>query len=102
MIAIAEIVKTRRHGVPFRIMTKGLLGDENVADSITKDNLFDKVTVSLASADPLQYLEIMKPLSIGQGQNNTITPSLSTVCTFIETLSKAGIEVECSVVDRGD
>lgn len=102
MIAIVEMVKSRRHGVPFRIMTNGLLGNDDVADAITKDRLFDRVTVSLASADPLQYLDIMKPLSIGQRQENTFTPSLSTVCTFIETLAKAGIEVECSVVDRGD
>lgn len=98
LMQIARIVKCSRHGVPLRIMTNGLF-DKDVAEAISRDSLFNKVTVHLASADPIQYHDIMKPVVANSGRGVT---SLSLVCTFIETLTQAGMEVECSVVDCGD
>ena len=49
-----------------------------------------KATVALATADPGQYTELMRP----EGGDH------STVCGFIASLAEAGVEVEATAVER--
>lgn len=88
--ATVEEVRARRHGVPFRVSTNGLF-PAAAAAALAELNVA-KVTVALASADPKQYDELMRP-SPGSGGH-------AAVCGFVVNLVEAGVEVECTAVKR--
>jgi TatD family-associated radical SAM protein len=83
-----EQVHEVRHGVPFRVSTNGLF-PASVAVALA-DAGISKATVALATADPGQYTELMRP----EGGDH------STVCGFIASLAEAGVEVEATAVER--
>jgi MoaA/NifB/PqqE/SkfB family radical SAM enzyme len=83
-----EHVHEVRHGVPFRVSTNGLF-PPSVAVALA-DAGISKATVALATADPGQYTELMRP----EGGDH------STVCGFIASLAEAGVEVEATAVER--
>lgn len=83
-----EQVHESRHGVPFRVSTNGLFPPS--AAVALADAGISNATVALATADPTQYAELMRPES---GDH-------ATVCGFIASLAEAGVEVEATVVER--
>ena len=66
---------------------RAVLGDKA---SALADAGISKATVALATADPGQYTELMRP----EGGDH------STVCGFIASLAEAGVEVEATAVER--
>ena len=103
LLEIVRQVKARRNGVPFRINTNGLVGQE-VAESIVGSGLLhkheedtrretgiDKISVFLPASDPKSFAEVVRPKE-GRGFGD--------VCGFITTLAEAGATVECTTVGR--
>ena len=82
-----EMVKTKRHGVPFRLVTNGLF-KPSVVDELKAAGL-NKASVALVSSDPKQYEQLMRPTG-GFGHSD--------VCQFVLALAEAGIETECTMV----
>jgi len=106
-------VRTRRHGVPFRVMTSGLFSPD-VAAALAEAGV-NTATVDLVAQDPSAYAAVMRrhrhsppnPLSNG-GIGGVYTSSANmiredghgVVCAFIATLAERGVEVECTVVNE--
>ena len=88
-------IKDARHGASIRIKTNGLIPNTEVSSVVMKLKKvgIDKMSISLMSENPKQYQAIMKP------QNNT---TFSDVCAFIMTCAEAGLDVECTAVERPD
>ena len=97
-----SLVKERRHGVPFRVVTNGLF-DATDAEALSKAGVH-AVTVSLLASDPVTYAKIAKPMFIGSGGADLGTSlsgpkAFSTVCGFISTLAESGTSVECTAIE---
>jgi len=82
-----RLVQESRHGVPFRVLTNGLLAPEAAAR--LAEGGVGRASVALMSANPAQYASLMRPLG-GRGHVD--------VCQFVVALAEAGVEVECTAV----
>ena len=91
MLETVRLVKERRHGVKFRLISNGLVDEDPVAvaEALHAGGV-RSASIALMTANPQQYAELMRPLN----------PALShsTVCNFIVALSEAGVETEATVV----
>jgi TatD family-associated radical SAM protein len=89
LIETVKLVKERRHGVPFRVVTNGLCSTEAAIE--LKGAGVESATVALMASNPTQYAQLMSPSG---------PFSFSDVCAFIVALSEAGISTECTAVKR--
>mmetsp|Transcript_15879 Transcript_15879/g.23913 ORF Transcript_15879/g.23913 Transcript_15879/m.23913 type:complete len:218 (+) Transcript_15879:71-724(+) len=91
----ATMIKDKRHGVPLRIKTNGLVSSSDASDLALRlrDSGIDKMCISLNSDNPKQHQEIMKP---------TTDAKFGDVCSFVIACVEAGLEVECTAVERPD
>jgi MoaA/NifB/PqqE/SkfB family radical SAM enzyme len=87
---VVEKVRQKRHGVVMRVNTNGLF-DVDIAERVSKLRL-DKYTVSLASANPEQWREMVQPRC-------EINNNLGTWCAFVDTLTSNGARVEVTTVE---
>mmetsp|Transcript_39342 Transcript_39342/g.77548 ORF Transcript_39342/g.77548 Transcript_39342/m.77548 type:complete len:225 (+) Transcript_39342:3-677(+) len=87
LLKTVELVKERRHGVPFRLVTNGLCPPE-VAGMLFSAGV-KSASVALMAANPVQYAKLMDP---------TTPYGHADVCAFIVALSEAGISTECTAV----
>jgi pyruvate-formate lyase-activating enzyme len=87
LLDVVNIVKERRHGVPFRLVSNGLCCPES-ATALFEAGV-ESASIALMSANPAEYEKIMSP-----------SPKFShaDVCNFIVALSEAGIVTECTAV----
>jgi TatD DNase family protein len=90
----AAMIKDSHHGAPLRVKTNGLIAAKQGARvaSRLKDSGIDKVSIALLSANPEHYKAIMQPKE----------GSFSDVCSFVIACAEAGIDVECTAVERPD
>jgi len=86
-----RLVRERRHGVPFRVVTNGLLKPE-VAGRLKAGGV-GAVSVALMTQNPVQYAGLMLKLSGGES-----VMGHADVCQFVAACSEAGLETECTVV----
>mmetsp|Transcript_26666 Transcript_26666/g.50687 ORF Transcript_26666/g.50687 Transcript_26666/m.50687 type:complete len:212 (-) Transcript_26666:251-886(-) len=89
----ARLIKAKRHGVGLRVTTCGLVAPQesySVAQTLW-DCGVKHASVSLNTADPKQYMQMMQPTN-GLGH--------SEVCTFITLLAEVGVKVTCTAVER--
>ena len=87
------MVRESRHGVPFRIHSNGL-HEPGVAAALASAGV-DRVTVSLATADPKQFEALTRPAA-GSGAH------FGTLCGFISALAEEGVDVEAVTVAAPD
>jgi len=88
-----DIVRQSRHGVPFRVSTNGLF-PASAAAALAAAGV-NRATVSLATADPKQYDELMRPDSSVGGAEGGAGGHHAAVCGFICNLVEAGVEAGC-------
>jgi TatD family-associated radical SAM protein len=88
----AQLIKERRHGVPLRVKTLGLVSMDKATDvaSELKDSGIDLISIGLHANNPPQYKSIVHPLG---------KEGFSEVCSFIIACVEAGLEVECQAVE---
>lgn len=95
----------RRNGVAFRLNTMGLC-DQSVLDKLLsssamctndedrrRETIISTVSVFLPANDPRTYDELIQP---------QCDRGFADVCGFIAQLAEAGVNVECTAVDRPD
>jgi molybdenum cofactor biosynthesis enzyme MoaA len=80
-------VHEKRHGVPFRVITNGLL-PPGVATALRSGGV-KKASVAIMSNNPNQYAQMMQP---SDGRTH------ADVCSFVAALVAAGVETECTAV----
>ena len=73
-----------------RLTTNGLVTDPTVPQAL-KDRGLTSVSVGLHTNDPDLYQQLLQP---------TVPDAHATVCRFVERSIQAGLEVECTAVDR--
>jgi len=88
LLETVRLVKESNHGVPFRVVTNGLVGPE-VAEAL-KGGGVKQVTVALAAHTPPLYEKLMAPQD-GRGFGD--------VCAFVDACAQAGLLVECTAVE---
>ena len=95
-------VRTRRHGVPFRVSTNGLFPASTAAALAELDVA---VTVALQTADPAQYDALMRPApDVAEGSvpppwsDGNVGARHAAVCAFVVSCVEAGVRVECTAV----
>eukprot|EP00238_Polyblepharides_amylifera_P013280 CAMPEP_0196580170 /NCGR_PEP_ID=MMETSP1081-20130531/27560_1 /TAXON_ID=36882 /ORGANISM="Pyramimonas amylifera, Strain CCMP720" /LENGTH=173 /DNA_ID=CAMNT_0041899971 /DNA_START=249 /DNA_END=770 /DNA_ORIENTATION=- len=89
----ARLIKAKRHGVPLRVTTNGLVAatdSARVAQTLKLAGV-KQASVALTTASPKQYMDLMQPLD-GLGH--------AEVCGFIAMLAEEGVQVTCTAVDR--
>lgn len=86
--------------IPMRLNTNGLVPKSEVVDTVRqlKDAGLSGVTVALATADPQQYIELMKPEPIRLSPVFSIPLGHAEVCSFVSVCAAAGLKVECTAV----
>jgi len=109
LLETVKIVKEQRNAIRFRINTNGLYGSDATSCVVSKlihsgvvvtndqdqrrDSRIDCISVALMCDNPKAYDDIMKP-QIKGGK------AFGDVCNFICQLAEAGVNVECTAVDR--
>ena len=89
LLATVQAVRERRHGVPFRVITNGLVPDPvSTAEALYSAGV-KRASVSLMTSNPKQYKELMRP-SGDLGHRD--------VLNFIVALCEAGVQTECTAV----
>jgi TatD family-associated radical SAM protein len=88
----ASLIKEKRHGVPLRVKTNGLISSSHVYNVTRnlKQAGIDTITVHLACDSPTQYIQIMQPQ---EGR------SFNDVCAFICAAVETELQVTCTAVD---
>jgi TatD family-associated radical SAM protein len=88
----AVLIKMKRHGVPLRLKTNGLVTSSTCPQIVSglRQAGFSQLTVHLAADNPKQYMELMKP---------TMDLNFGDVCSFILAAVEAELEVTCTAVD---
>eukprot|EP00240_Pyramimonas_obovata_P007017 CAMPEP_0118924704 /NCGR_PEP_ID=MMETSP1169-20130426/2719_1 /TAXON_ID=36882 /ORGANISM="Pyramimonas obovata, Strain CCMP722" /LENGTH=173 /DNA_ID=CAMNT_0006865835 /DNA_START=191 /DNA_END=712 /DNA_ORIENTATION=+ len=89
----AQLIKAKRHGVGLRINSNGLVPATEcgrIAAELMSCGI-KKASVSLTTADPKQYMQLMQP-------TNGCTHS--DVCTFVTLLAESGLQVTCTAVEH--
>lgn len=93
MLETIALVRERRHGVPFRLVTNGLCSNPiNMAQQLREVGL-KRASVALMTANPKQYDEIMQPTC----EDGPVLSHSDVVATILA-LSEAGIETEVTAV----
>ena len=92
------IATTYADVLPIRLNTNGLIPHT----SAKTDELYEwgirTVSVLLPTADPHQYVEMMKPIGNDHDNDN----HLETVCQFIRNAIQSGLDTEVTAIDRPD
>lgn len=94
--AATALIKERRHGVPVRLKTNGLVPSDahsnQQAAAMLAEAGVGKATVLLPCADPASFDKAMAPTS----------PELNfgSVCDFISELVQHGVAVECTTIKK--
>ena len=88
----ARLVKEKRHGVPLRLKTNGLvaLNESFRVAAGLKESGVDQISIGLQADNPVLYKKLMHP------QENM---GFSEVCNFVIACVEAGLEVECKAVE---
>jgi TatD family-associated radical SAM protein len=94
LIESAKLIKDKRHGVPLRVKTNGLIHSSkcNIVASALYEAGIDQISICLISDNPTQYAKIMQP----------IDGTFSDVCSFTIACVEAGIITNCSAIERPD
>jgi hypothetical protein len=106
VLETVRLVAEKRNGLSFRLNTLGLCDDCDIelllkSEVVERADMGDRrretriscVSVFLPAASPAKYDELLAP-SDGRGFRD--------VCGFVARLSEAGVNVECTAVDRPD
>jgi hypothetical protein len=92
----AKLIKAKRHGVPLRIKTSGLIDDDQVRATAAQDLAsagIKQASVFLPAEDPKKYAAFM-------GRDSDPVADFSKVTQFICNLAEAGVLVECYCCER--
>ena len=106
LLETVRLLKARRNGLAFRIVTSGLAGSD-AAETLIQSGLvatadqgdqrretrIQTISVALQADNPNLYTKLVSPPA-GLGFADT--------CGFISTLAEAGVEVECTAVEHPD
>ena len=93
LLDTVQLVKETNHGVPFRVVTNGLVEYPADVAAALKGSGVASVSISLMAHTPPLYNALMDP------QDGR---SFGDVCCFIEACAAAGLVVECTAVDMTD
>lgn len=93
LTSAAELIKDKRHGVPIRVKTNGLILSKDAAMVATdlKSAGVDQISINLASDNPKTFQEI-----VGSKTN----ANFGDVCSFVIACSEAGLDTTCTAVER--
>lgn len=93
---ISSTLKEKRHGIPLRVETLGLLPMDEAEATATrlKSNGITHATVMLLAGNPVLYKSLLQPKDPQLGLGN--------VLNFMEALVHSGIRVTGSTIDRPD
>ena len=90
LLETVQLVKETNHGVPFRVISNGLVEHPTEVAAALKEGGVGSVSVALMAHTPPLYGALMNP------QDGR---SFGDVCCFIEACAAAGLGVECTAVD---
>jgi len=94
LLESAALIKETRHGVPLSLVTNGLVPDRDNEGTARKlgEVGIGAASVFLPTTDPKTYAAIMRP------EDEQL--NFGSVCDFISQLAAAGIEVECTAIQK--
>jgi hypothetical protein len=106
VIETVRLVAEQRNGIAFRLNTLGLCGPTDLEELLLsgvlavgdhdqrRETRIATVSVFLPAAEPVQYAALLQP------HNNN--KAFQDVCSFCVQLAEAGVNLECTAVDRPD
>eukprot|EP01036_Dinobryon_divergens_P034204 gene34204-44187_t len=89
----AKLIKQKRHGVPLRLKTNGLVPSKfcDKTAEVLKDAGIDMISVSLLADNANDYNKIMNP------QNSA---TFADVCSFVISCAEKELDVTCTAVEQ--
>lgn len=91
LLETVKLVKQRRHGIKFTVMTSGLF-DSSIPQQL-KNGGVKEVCVNINAENPKQYDTLMQPVNEAPGKG------FIKVCGFIVAAVEAGMVVTCAAVE---
>ena len=99
---VAGLVREQQPNLAMRINTNGLVLGSEAADVVQRlqKSGITGASIALMTSDSTQYSELMKPDSIRLSPAFSIPMGLKEVTAFASACISAGLEVECTAVER--
>ena len=99
---VAGLVREQQPNLAMRINTNGLVLGSEAADVVQRlqKSGITSASIALMTSDSTQYSELMKPDSIRLSPAFSIPMGLKEVTAFASACISAGLEVECTAVER--
>jgi len=105
---ITNEVKQSRHGVPFRIITTGLISENDATyndlqlkPQILIENGIKNISIILPSADPFKYIKLIHPDGIPSHNHPKNHHNLQSAAEFITNCVESGLNTTIMTIDRG-